>query len=191
MTSVRPLTLHLCVVCEYLLFMKKPLSCWVSSFWTRLLCCVIPSPSGLLAAYVCVVLKLQCVGTCGQDWTKTTASCHTLWMCRMVNLNSALCWRFMHTMMFLGVKSCSVILMAHVWERGGSRFLSSIHQSNLSPNPNPDCLQLPSFIQSPSSHLSIQYFRVLCLLRYSIFSGSKLSRSISGEATQHMHIFWV
>lgn len=55
---------------------------------------------------------------------------------------------------------------------------------------NPDCLRLTQasllFIL-PLASLNTAFHRV----HYSIFAGSILSRSISGEATQHMHSFCV
>lgn len=68
----------------------------------------------------------------------------------------------------------------------------SLNQSN-DTHLNPDCLQLTAsfvFILPPPPLHAAFHTRPL-LLHHSIFSGSILSRSISGEATQHMHSFWV
>lgn len=71
----------------------------------------------------------------------------------------------------------------------------SIYQSSYN-HLHPDCLSLTSrfaFSLPLLFHPSTQPFRssTFSSLRHSIFTGSILSRSRSGEATQHMHSFCV
>lgn len=65
--------------------------------------------------------------------------------------------------------------------------------SSSSSHLNPNCLQLStsSVYILPLPSLRTAFHTRVLLLRYSIFSGSKLSRSISGDVPQHRHSFWV